>query len=282
MQADPGPILGTELSCCYYHEESSRHLLSLHMYANVFGSKDTLIRAQKSRKGHLPPVCVRVLGVEIEGQGDEFCYGGSQVLVLLPSLCLDLSMSFSISGPQSPHLLDDRVGLDHLQVPPALTHQDSVFRRGLWVCALVALAFGLDTELEGALGHPRPLVRGMGGSDYLLSVPLPLVFSVTLLSPDWPPGDRSARPRPLLSLGRSGVGIGQTQTHKGHTQLTCGGGRDQSHAAQHQQTCHLQPGSRPPLSRTGRVAVKTTRCCRQLRGAGPAVLAGGVQTRTLV
>lgn len=113
-------------------------------------SKDTLTRAQKSQKGHLPPVCVYVLRVEIEGRCDWCCFGGSQVLVLLPTLCLDLSVSSSLSGPRSPHLLDDRIGLDHLQVPPALTRGDSVLRRGLRVCVLTALAFGLDTELEEA------------------------------------------------------------------------------------------------------------------------------------
>lgn len=113
----------------------------------------TLIRAQKSQKGHLSPVCVCVPGVETEGQCDWFRFGGSQVLVLPPSLCLDLRTSLSISGPRSPHLLDDGVVLITFGCLPALTRQDSVLRRGLWVCALMALAFGLDTELEGALAH---------------------------------------------------------------------------------------------------------------------------------
>lgn len=42
--------------------------------------------------------------------------------------CLILSMSFSISGPQFPHLLDDGAGLDHLQMLLALTCQDSFVR----------------------------------------------------------------------------------------------------------------------------------------------------------
>lgn len=86
-------------------------------------------------------------------------------------------MSFSISGPQSPHLLDDRVGLSYPQAPPALTHQDYFLRR---------VSGDVSSRLQPSGSKLRlPLPTGVSNerSDHLLHVLFSPMFSVTLLPP---------------------------------------------------------------------------------------------------
>lgn len=89
--------------------------MSPHLHADVLRSKGTLVRAWKSQKVTFT-LCVSVCW-EWKSKINSTVFallGPGSTPSHAAQHCLILSMSFSISEPQFPHLLVDRAGLDHL------------------------------------------------------------------------------------------------------------------------------------------------------------------------